>query len=199
MLNFSYKVRGRCLIVSHHEKETPRKRTFGTNEDALYSDMALEKESVMVFIYHRVDKRIILVKQFRPTVNGDVIEMCAGLMDKNKTPVETAKEEILEECGYDVQLEDIIHLKTYLTGIGISGPPQYLFYCEVDESMKAADGGGLKEEGNLWKCEIIFFNTGWISITIEEAREMLNEKEVNSPSSVLYAISWFLQNKINVP
>uniref|UniRef100_A0A915E0B8 Nudix hydrolase domain-containing protein n=1 Tax=Ditylenchus dipsaci TaxID=166011 RepID=A0A915E0B8_9BILA len=32
MLNFSYKVRGRCLIVSHHEKETPRKRTFGSLE-----------------------------------------------------------------------------------------------------------------------------------------------------------------------
>lgn len=83
-------------------------------------------DSVAIIIYNKLRKVLILVKQFRPAVylgtidpqdrqidspidtakyppeNGITIELCAGIVDKQLTLAEIAKEEIFEECGYDV-------------------------------------------------------------------------------------------------
>lgn len=40
-------------------------------------------------------------------------ELCAGIVDKSKPLIEIAREEILEECGYDVSTERIEHVMTY--------------------------------------------------------------------------------------
>ena len=40
-----------------------------------------------------------------PPSQGVMYELCAGLMDKDKSPQEMAKAEVLEECGYDVPME----------------------------------------------------------------------------------------------
>jgi len=176
----------------------------------------LEQDSVAVMLYHTNKKQVLLVKQFRPAVFvqkirhkienkdkalnsiswssypislGETFELCAGLMDKNLSPLETVKEEILEECGYKVKLENIHFLKKYLTGIGISGSSQHLFYCEVDDSMKASEGGGVRSEGEF--VEKIF-------LTVDEARKLIEQdQEHNSPPSLLFAISWFLKIKVD--
>ena len=38
---------------------------------------------------------------------GLTLELCSGIVDKDKPVASIAKEEILEECGYDVPLENI--------------------------------------------------------------------------------------------
>ena len=43
---------------------------------------------------------ILLIRQFRPPVNGYVIEFPAGLNDKEDTLEEAARRELLEETGY---------------------------------------------------------------------------------------------------
>lgn len=40
-------------------------------------------------------------------------ELCAGIVDKSKPLIEIAKEEILEECGYNVPVERIELVMTY--------------------------------------------------------------------------------------
>lgn len=40
-------------------------------------------------------------------------ELCAGIVDKSKPLIEIAREEILEECGYNVPIEQIEHVLTY--------------------------------------------------------------------------------------
>lgn len=45
-------------------------------------------------------KSILLQKQFRPPVNGIVIELPAGLLDPNETIERCAERELLEETGY---------------------------------------------------------------------------------------------------
>lgn len=40
-------------------------------------------------------------------------ELCAGIVDKSKPLIEIAREEILEECGYNVPIERIEHVLSY--------------------------------------------------------------------------------------
>lgn len=35
------------------------------------------------------------------------MELCAGIVDKNKSLVEIAVEEVREECGYEVRVSDM--------------------------------------------------------------------------------------------
>lgn len=47
-----------------------------------------------------------------PPALGITLEFCAGIVDKSKSVAETAREEVLEECGYDVPVENLLHFKT---------------------------------------------------------------------------------------
>lgn len=40
-------------------------------------------------------------------------ELCAGIVDKSKSLIEIAHEEILEECGYNVPIERIELVMSY--------------------------------------------------------------------------------------
>lgn len=43
---------------------------------------------------------IIMIKQFRPVVNSYIWELPAGTLEKNESPVNCAKRELIEEVGY---------------------------------------------------------------------------------------------------
>lgn len=45
--------------------------------------------------------------------NGYSLELCAGIVDKNCQVDEIAKDEILEECGYDVPLTSLRKLFSF--------------------------------------------------------------------------------------
>ncbi|MFA6304157.1 MAG: NUDIX hydrolase [Patescibacteria group bacterium] len=46
------------------------------------------------------NKQVILVKQFRPGPEKTLLELPGGAVDKNETPVQAIKRELLEETGY---------------------------------------------------------------------------------------------------
>lgn len=49
-----------------------------------------------------------------PASLGVTIELCAGILDNAKLGAkETAKQEVLEECGYDVPLENFQYVISY--------------------------------------------------------------------------------------
>ena len=74
-------------------------------------------------------------------------ELCAGICDKNKSLEETIKEEILEECGYEVDLKGVHKVSATRVGVGLLGSLHTIFYAEVNEEMKKGPGGGNVDEG----------------------------------------------------
>jgi ADP-ribose pyrophosphatase len=65
------------------------------------------------------NKEVLLTRQFRPPVNGYVIEFPAGLNDREDTLEEAAKRELLEETGYTAR--EMIFLTEGPMSSGASG------------------------------------------------------------------------------
>lgn len=61
---------------------------------------------------------------------------------KTKTLIEIAKEEILEETGYDVPLEKMEKYPHSTLRFGFAGGRQTLYFAVLDDSMKVSEGGG---------------------------------------------------------
>lgn len=65
------------------------------------------------------DKEVLLIRQFRPPVNGYVIEFPAGLSEKEDRLEEAARRELLEETGYAAR--DMTYLTEGPLSSGASG------------------------------------------------------------------------------
>jgi len=142
-------------------------------------------DSVAILLYHKERKTFVLVKQFRAPVyhrNGDgmTIEMCAGLIDKEKSLDQIAKEEIEEECGFDVPLEQIERITKVLSSVGTSGGYQVIYYAEVDESMRVSEGGGIEDE----QIEVV-------EIAVHEARTFMYDESIGKTVGLMFAFMWW--------
>ncbi|WP_198306229.1 NUDIX domain-containing protein [Arcobacter vandammei] len=147
-------------------------------------------DSVSILLYHTQKKAFLLVKQFRIPVflNDESIkftfELCAGLVDKDKTIEEIAIEEIDEECGYKVELANLQKITSFFTNVGISGAKQYLFFATIDESQKIHSGGGINDE----QIELFFLDINSVDEFI------FDEKKAKTPG-LMFSLYWFLKNK----
>jgi 8-oxo-dGTP pyrophosphatase MutT (NUDIX family) len=57
-------------------------------------------EGIVAVIPITAEGDLLLIRQFRPTLNSYVIELPAGLNDKGETLIEAAWRELIEETGY---------------------------------------------------------------------------------------------------
>jgi UDP-sugar diphosphatase len=155
-------------------------------------EAVLSHDSVAILLYHREKKAFVLVKQLRATVlnknpaNGYMYELCAGIVDKNASLAQIAKEEILEECGYDVAVEKLEKISSFYTSVGISGTYQTLYYAELDDSMKIDNGGGIEEES----IEVIY-------IPLQEAKSFMFDERYQKTTGVSLAFYWFFDKKLD--
>ena len=69
----------------------------------------LDKQSaIAALIVSHDGKKGYFVKQFRPGIMGETIEVVAGLIDPGEVPMETLYREVKEEAGIEVNAEMII-------------------------------------------------------------------------------------------
>ncbi len=153
-------------------------------------EAVLSHDSVAILLYHEQKDAFVLVKQLRVTVlnknkaNGYMYELCAGIVDKECSIEQIAKEEILEECGYDVPLENIEKISAFYTSVGISGTHQTLYYAQIDESMKVSEGGGIHEE----EIEVVY-------IPLKKAKEFMFDESYQKTTGVSLSFYWFFNHK----
>ncbi|XP_057374992.1 uridine diphosphate glucose pyrophosphatase NUDT14-like isoform X2 [Daphnia carinata] len=167
--------------------------------------------SVAIIIFNISRKKLVFVQQFRPAVYinsipaenrtnpidttkypaklGFTLELCAGIVDKQKPLTEIAAEEILEECGYKVDHEKLEYIIQFHSGVGLSGDPQTIFYAEVTDDMKVSSGGGNPEEGELIDV---------VEMSIAEVETYVSQKSVPSPGGFLFGLQWFFNKKASL-
>lgn len=152
-------------------------------------EAVLSHNSVSTLIYHSQKQAFVLVKQLRITVlnanktEGYTYELCAGIIDKQVCDLQIAKEEILEECGYDIPLQNIQKITSYYTSVGISGAKQTLYFAQCDESMKLNEGGGLEDE----EIEVVY-------IPLKEAKSFMFDESYQKTPGLIMAFYWFFDN-----
>jgi 8-oxo-dGTP pyrophosphatase MutT (NUDIX family) len=54
------------------------------------------------------DERVLIVRQYRPAVEHDTLELPSGLVDPGEMPGETARRELLEETGYEAAEVEVL-------------------------------------------------------------------------------------------
>ncbi len=74
------------------------------------------------------DNSILLVKQYRPAVKIETLEIPAGLLERGECPMEAALRELEEETGY--RATKIEKVCEYFLSPGISDGKFYLYYAE---------------------------------------------------------------------
>lgn len=168
----------------------PLKVTFNLNGKRKTWEAVRSHDSVSILLYHTKKNAILLVKQFRvPVYLNDksqtfTYELCAGLVDKEKSLEEIAIEEIDEECGYEVNKKDIQKVTSFFTNVGISGAKQHLYFAKIDESMKIHDGGGVNDE----QIELYF-------LPINSIDEFIFDESKAKTPGLIFSLYWFLKNK----
>lgn len=124
---------------------------FNGEMSPLIRYLKLERgNAAAVLVFNRSTEKLILISQFRyPTYqnnHGWTIEVIAGMVDPGETPEESAKRELQEEIGANI--EGFEHIATFYPSPGGSSEQVYLYYSEVSgERTKYNETGGLLASG----------------------------------------------------
>ncbi|WP_315069863.1 NUDIX hydrolase [uncultured Clostridium sp.] len=88
-------------IASRKDNDTIQKHFFENKED--------DVDAVIIAAFHREEKKLVIIKQFRIPINDYIYELTAGLIDPGEDVKSTISRELMEETG--LRLVDIIKTK----------------------------------------------------------------------------------------
>lgn len=132
-----------------------------------------------ILLYNSTQKTVILTRQFRlPSyLNGNktgmMIEVCAGLLDKDH-PEQCIIRETEEETGYRISTVHKV-METYMSP-GAVTEILYLFVGKYDASMKVSEGGGVDSEQE---------NIEVLEYTFDEAFAMIQTGEIKDAKTIM--------------
>ena len=132
-----------------------------------------------ILLYNKAKKTVILTRQFRmPSFMNDnksglLIEICAGLLDKDN-PEACIIRETEEEVGY--RLKSVKKVYEAYSSPGVMTEKMYFFIGEYTDDMKVNAGGGLaSEQEDIEILEILF----------KDAIEMLNNGDIHDTRTIV--------------
>ena len=109
-------------IATRKSKEVLEDQFFNGKEDKV--------DAVVILAYHKEEKKLVAIRQFRIPLNNYVYELPAGLIDNNDDIISTVKRELKEETGLDLEevIENKMGKKLYLSP-GMTDESVSLVYC----------------------------------------------------------------------
>lgn len=167
---------------------TPKRLLYTQNGQEKVWDMVDVHDSVAVLLVDRQADEFLVVRQLRPAVytkNGEgfTYELCAGILDKEVSSLRTAKEEILEECGYDIPEGKIQRITSFYTSVGYAAGMQELFFAWTDDGEQIHGGGGVEDE----VIEVV-------RIPVREGRAFILDESKPKTPGIMYAFMWYFEN-----
>lgn len=169
--------------LSNHYYKLDRVDFAYQMRDGTWQDMFREcydrGDGACILLYNPEKKTVILIEQFRmPSyLNGNetgmMIEVCAGLLDKDD-PVTCIRKEAEEETGYKVDyVEEVMVL--YSTPGAVTEKIHY-FTGKYNSDMKVSEGGGLDSENEEIKV---------LEMPFSKALDMIKTGEIKDAKTVV--------------
>ena len=153
-------------------------------------ELFVRHDAVCVLPYDPQRDCVVLIEQFRvgaldKSVNPWLIELVAGLIDKDEQPEEVARREAVEEAG--LELAELWPLTQYYPSPGGSDERVHLYVARCD-SRGAGGVHGLEEEGEDIRVLV------W---SLDEALAALDDGRIDNAASII-ALQWLALNRDKV-
>ncbi|MBB2495327.1 NUDIX domain-containing protein [Aquipseudomonas ullengensis] len=168
-----------------------RHRQFsGEMGPQLSRELFVRHDAVCVLPYDPQRDCVVLIEQFRvgameKTANPWLLELVAGLIDKDEEPDEVARREAIEEAN--LTLGALWPITTYFPSPGGSDERVYLYVARCD-SQGAGGVHGLAEEGEDIRVHV------W---PLEDALQAVKDGRINNAASII-ALQWLALNRTEV-
>jgi len=153
-------------------------------------ELFVRHDAVCVLPYDPRRDEVVLIEQFRTGAldkadNPWLIELVAGLIDKDEQPEEVARREAMEEAG--LELGALWSVCRYFPSPGGSNEQVHLYVGRCDS--EGAEGiFGLPEEGEDIKVHV------W---SVERALAAVRDGEIDNAASII-ALQWLALNRDEV-
>ena len=157
---------------------------------ALSRELFVRHDAVCVLPYDPQRDAVVLIEQFRvgaldKSENPWLLELVAGLIDKDEQPEEVARREAVEEAG--LTLGALWPITAYYPSPGGSDERVHLFVGRCD-SAAAAGIHGLPEEGEDIRVHV------W---PLEDALQAVKDGRIDNAASII-ALQWLALNRAEV-
>jgi len=120
---------------------------------------------------------ILLVKQYRPAIGKEILEIPAGLVEDGEHPIDTAIRELKEETGY-FPIEDSIEYLGYMyPTVGYSDEILHFVKLKIDKSICV--GQNLDERERI--SEVVF-------MSVDDFIEMAKRLEIHDSKALVAAL-----------
>ncbi|MBB6340173.1 ADP-ribose pyrophosphatase [Pseudomonas fluvialis] len=153
-------------------------------------ELFVRHDAVCVLPYDPRRDEVVLIEQFRvgaldKSRNPWLLELVAGLIDKDEQPEEVARREAMEEAG--LTLGALWPLSVYYPSPGGSDERVHLFVGRCD-SVGAGGIHGLEEEGEDIRVHVLSF---------EDALARVRDGRIDNAASIM-ALQWLALNRDEV-
>lgn len=167
------------LLTLQHQR-------FDGGTQTIKRELMDRTDAVCVLLVDLRRQKIVLIEQFRVGAlredNPWLLELVAGLIDKDESPEEVARREAEEEAG--VNVGRLTFITRYLPSPGGTNERIHLYVGEVD-STKADGIHGLEHEGEDIRVQVVDFNTAF---------EWQQEGIINNAAAII-ALQWLQLNQ----
>lgn len=152
--------KGNIFSIREGEIETDTGGRF-SRQTVIFPDVAA--------VVPLLNEHVALVKQFRISINKEVVELPAGKLDENEDPESCARRELLEEVGYIANNLELI--SEYYTAVGYSTEKMYIYMATDPEVSQAQPEAG--ED-----LEVIHYS-------LADAKRMLDQGEFEDSKTII--------------
>lgn len=116
-----------------------------------------------------IDDKLVMIRNYRYPIDEMVLELPAGLIDEDETPLETAERELEEETGYI--LKNAEKLCEYHPIASLNTQTAHLFVGDAEKGGEIS-----RDKGEDMEVKII---------PIKEIYEKLEERELSHPHTMI--------------
>ena len=87
-------------------------RMWEDDKNTLYERDTVETSSGAIILPITENNEVVFIKQYREAIEQETLELPAGMIEENESPIEAAKRELEEETGLAIPESDAEQLVT---------------------------------------------------------------------------------------